>query len=420
MLTNGTFRQNYQTQSGNPKSMGRHAFDLFLASTLILSSILTTFNSAMAYPAQQGSLPENGSSVFLPMMSFAEAVDVENHFEGDGHDHHEDDVQEAEATEATAYMMLEQHITVASDGAISVDESAIPALAAESGIKESIFTAIVADLSGITTAQAEADLDELPALGTDLGCVSYPFRKRGHRDWWVWNIQNKLNQNHQFGLAKDSIFGGQTEAAVRKLQQHWRNAGRTACGKQIDVDGMVGSQTWALLYNTRTSIGAGAGPITSGNGYRQPTIGSSSGLCAYGSAYKRYGKGNTMTLLESAGRSYKRHGEGYISVGNISLKGGGYMAPHSSHQVGLDVDLRPMRTDNGQCTNRMQWNWNGYDRDATRKLINDLRATGRVKSILFNDPVLRGEGLTTYYAGHDNHLHVRFCEPGHSNARYRC
>ena len=29
-------------------------------------------------------------------------------------------------------------------------------------------------------------------------------------------------------------------------------------------------------------------------------------------------------------------------------------------------------------------------------------------TILFNDPLLVGDGLTRPFAGHDNHLHVRF------------
>ncbi len=40
-------------------------------------------------------------------------------------------------------------------------------------------------------------------------------------------------------------------------------------------------------------------------------------------------------------------------------------------------------------------------------------APGHVKLIYFNDPVLIKEGLTTHYLGHDDHLHVRYCEAAH-------
>jgi hypothetical protein len=29
-------------------------------------------------------------------------------------------------------------------------------------------------------------------------------------------------------------------------------------------------------------------------------------------------------------------------------------------------------------------------------------------TVLFNDPLLVGDGLTRRFAGHDNHLHLRF------------
>ena len=49
---------------------------------------------------------------------------------------------------------------------------------------------------------------------------------------------------------------------------------------------------------------------------------------------------------------------------------------------------------------------------ATRALIKAIRAAapGHVKLIYFNDPVLIGEGLTRWFNGHDDHLHVRYCE----------
>ena len=47
-------------------------------------------------------------------------------------------------------------------------------------------------------------------------------------------------------------------------------------------------------------------------------------------------------------------------------------------------------------------------------------APGHVKLIYFNDPVLIREGLTTWFSGHDDHLHIRYCEPSYPIARYRC
>ena len=43
-----------------------------------------------------------------------------------------------------------------------------------------------------------------------------------------------------------------------------------------------------------------------------------------------------------------------------------------------------------------------------------------MKLIYFNDPVLIREGLTAYHSGHDDHLHIRYCERVHPVAAYDC
>ena len=81
-----------------------------------------------------------------------------------------------------------------------------------------------------------------------------------------------------------------------------------------------------------------------------------------------------------------------------------------------------MRKGKDQC----RWGGNyraaTYDRAATRALVVAIRATapGHVKLIYFNDPVLIREGLTRRLAGHDDHLHVRYCEKTHPLKRYDC
>jgi hypothetical protein len=81
-----------------------------------------------------------------------------------------------------------------------------------------------------------------------------------------------------------------------------------------------------------------------------------------------------------------------------------------------------MRRDRAQCRWGVNYRWSTYDRAATRDLIKAIRATAprHVKLIWFNDPVLIGEGLTTWHAGHDDHLHIRYCERFHPNPAYDC
>jgi len=58
----------------------------------------------------------------------------------------------------------------------------------------------------------------------------------------------------------------------------------------------------------------------------------------------------------------------------------------------------------------------------TRRLITAIihGARGRIALIFFDDPKLLRQGLTQYWPGHDNHLHVRFCLPHERDPLYRC
>jgi murein endopeptidase len=129
-----------------------------------------------------------------------------------------------------------------------------------------------------------------------------------------------------------------------------------------------------------------------------------------------------VASIEAAGAAMVGAGYGRVAVGDVGLEHGGNIPGHATHERGLDADLRPMRRANDQCTWGTSWRLSSYDRSATRALIKALRslAPGHVKLIYFNDPVLIGEGLTRSFTGHDDHLHVRFCEASHPLAAYDC
>ena len=126
--------------------------------------------------------------------------------------------------------------------------------------------------------------------------------------------------------------------------------------------------------------------------------------------------------LEAAAKAFAATDHGRVSVGDVSYEHGGNIPVHATHEAGLDVDVRPIRDAENQCTWGTNWRFASYDRAATRTLIKMIRAAapGHVKLIYFNDPVLIREGLTTWYSGHDDHLHIRYCEPSYPIARYRC
>ncbi|MGH3662929.1 MAG: penicillin-insensitive murein endopeptidase [Micromonosporaceae bacterium] len=209
-------------------------------------------------------------------------------------------------------------------------------------------------------------------------------------------LQVQLNAKRRLSLAVDGVFGSGTDSAVRSFQSH---AGITA-------DGIVGPTTWRnLIWH-----------------YDYPSL---SGMCDKdpdGNGTANWATGAAIGQLE-AGVSAFGGSNGPVPLGDAGFEHGGDIPGHASHDVGMDIDIWPIRTDSAQCTaSRITWQSSTYDRAATRQLVQAIRssAPGHVKLIFFNDPVLIGEGLTTQLANHDNHLHVRYCERVHPSSLYDC
>ncbi|MDQ3401832.1 MAG: penicillin-insensitive murein endopeptidase [Actinomycetota bacterium] len=302
----------------------------------------------------------------------------------------------------------------------------------------------------------------LTAPATAFPGAFFPTQSTGNRGADVLVAQYLL-QHHGRQLTADGIFGSGTDASVRDFQR----------AKGISVDGVVGPGTWGHLAvtiqqgatgpavralqvglnakrrtnnavtgtfdaATRTAVvafqqhsGISAdgivGPTTWRNlvwHYDYPNLGSS--MCDQdpdGNGTANWGTAAAVGQLEAAAAQFAGTGQGRIPLGDIGFEHGGAIPGHGSHQIGLDVDLWPIRTDSAQCTaGRITWQSSTYDRNATRQLVQAIRATapGHVRLIFFNDPVLIGEGLTTEYPNHDNHLHVRYCENVHPNSLYDC
>jgi peptidoglycan hydrolase-like protein with peptidoglycan-binding domain len=210
-------------------------------------------------------------------------------------------------------------------------------------------------------------------------------------------LQRQLNAKRKAGLSVNGTFDVATRKAVNAFRAH---VGMPRTGK-------VGPVTWRRLISH----------------LELPRF-KANDLCDYqvGNGAADWGTGAAIGQLEAAGRAFATKGHGRIAVGDVSLEHGGDIPLHHTHEVGLDVDIRAVRDAGDQCRWGVNWRWSTYDRSATRKLINTVRATapGHVKLIYFNDPVLIREGLTTWYAGHDDHLHIRYCEKDYPIARYRC
>ena len=227
----------------------------------------------------------------------------------------------------------------------------------------------------------------LPPLGS---------RARGEA---VTALQHLLNGKRRVGLSLNATYDGATLSAVIAFQKHM---GLRASG-EMDL------ASWRnLLWH-----------------YVFPDF-ADSPLCDYHSGSGRaahWGTSATVAHLEAAAALFRERSGLRISVGELSFQHGGPIPNHSTHEVGLDVDLGLIRRDGRHC-HRLGLDYRDaqYDRQRTRELIQAIYETapGRVKLIYFNDPVLVREGLVVRYPNHGHHLHVRYCEVGHAQRPYRC
>jgi peptidoglycan hydrolase-like protein with peptidoglycan-binding domain len=210
-------------------------------------------------------------------------------------------------------------------------------------------------------------------------------------------LQRELRAKRHLAVAVDGIYATSTRAAVRTFQRH---AG-------LSVTGTVTGRTWRRLIAH----------------FELPTFNTTS-LCDYsvGNGPANWGTSAAINQLEAAARIVAAAGYGRVAVGDIGLQHGGDIAGHDTHDHGLDVDVRLMRKAENQCRFGTNYHSSAYDRAATRALVNAIRATapGHVKLIYFNDPVLIKEGLTRRFVGHDDHLHIRYCEATYPLTMYDC
>lgn len=137
-----------------------------------------------------------------------------------------------------------------------------------------------------------------------------------------------------------------------------------------------------------------------------------------------------MALTTVAARWFVRFPHGpRIVISDLSKRGGGWLSPHKSHQVGLDVDIGLVRND-GKEGGAVTYKTGNYSRERTRHLVESILANGvlPVKTLAFNDPAIQHPKVVRW-SGHDDHLHVRFCVPAHYKAlrqripsaqNYRC
>lgn len=115
----------------------------------------------------------------------------------------------------------------------------------------------------------------------------------------------------------------------------------------------------------------------------------------------QYGNPLLLSVIFFVEHKWQAIDERKFGIGNISRAGGGEYSKHSSHQNGLQVDIRALRRDGLQLpVNRFDQQ---YDSKATAKLIEIFYSHPATRKILFNDKdIARVQAWTN----HDDHFHV--------------
>ncbi|MBL8953471.1 MAG: penicillin-insensitive murein endopeptidase [Myxococcaceae bacterium] len=239
----------------------------------------------------------------------------------------------------------------------------------------------------------------------------------GSRGQDVRNLQTQLEAaGYELGDI-DGIFGRRTAAAVRAFQQ----------AQGIRVDGIAGTETAGKLRNVGDTFeGGNTTPVNPArvkspaeirqlNNTRVDTQlpDRGYGFQGYYSGSKRWGTERTIETIRTAAARYHEATGQTMRVGDISLRGGGDIDGHASHETGRNVDIDMAfsdgRTDIERNRNSVNATWRSphYDRAATRRMIQEIKRVNPNIVVLFNDPVLVREGLTRAYPNHDNHLHLQ-------------
>ncbi len=128
--------------------------------------------------------------------------------------------------------------------------------------------------------------------------------------------------------------------------------------------------------------------------------------------HRLYGNERTIRAILSAVGGYRNaHPDATrVVIGDISLRDGGRMDQHVSHQNGLDVDVYYPRLDRYLSAPITA---SQVDRALTQDLLDRFVAAGARTVFVGYATGLRGpSGVVVPYPNHENHMHVRFASPG--------
>lgn len=128
------------------------------------------------------------------------------------------------------------------------------------------------------------------------------------------------------------------------------------------------------------------------------------GFYGYYRASGRWGVPALIYGIERIGGRYTGPG-GAFGVGDISNENGGAMAGHASHRAGIDVDVRPVRSDGARQP--VTIHQSAYSRTHTTNLLNLFAAELRLTNVFWNDSRHGSRAPVQRWPNHDNHFHAR-------------
>lgn len=193
---------------------------------------------------------------------------------------------------------------------------------------------------------------------------------------WPMQVDVRVSHNERSGPVVDLGDGS--------LALGTPNAGRLSGGVRLPAEG-----TGYTTYNPATQVGP-----------QSPD--------------RRWGTAALVSQIMDLGEWWARThpGRAPLGVGDLSLPHGGVFGGpgvgHSSHQNGLDVDIRLPRRDNvtGPA------NPGNYDRALTQQVVDRLVAQGASLVLIGPSLDLTGPaGVVVRWPNHDDHLHARFPDP---------
>lgn len=202
------------------------------------------------------------------------------------------------------------------------------------------------------------------------------------------------------------------------------------------LDGLGDRELDALAKQLPESLGpVCVGRPNRGRLFNAEQLLSEPGLRVMADKSHSFGSSETVRVLRTVAREVRAaYPESELMVGDISRARGGYLRPHRSHQLGVDVDLGYFYVSPSKWYQKA--NAENLDRSRTWALLKALIAEGSVEYVFIDRAVqallreyalsigeapewldklfesrARRDTLFRHARGHATHLHVRFLDP---------